>query len=35
MPIVLDREQRDAIRDALLTNLSGVGEIHSELGADS
>lgn len=27
MPIFLDREQRDAIRDALLTNLSGVGDI--------
>jgi hypothetical protein len=28
MPIILDRGQRDAIRDALLTNLSGVGDIH-------
>jgi hypothetical protein len=27
MPIFLDREQRDAIRRALLINLSGVGDI--------
>lgn len=31
MPIFLDREQRDAVRDALLTNLSGVGDIHLTL----
>jgi hypothetical protein len=31
MPIFLDREQRDAIRRALLINLSGTGDIHIEI----
>jgi hypothetical protein len=28
VPIILDREQRDAVRRALMINLSGVGDIH-------